>query len=780
MLSELRYALRRIRQAPGFAFLALVSLALGIGANATMFSLLNTVALRTLGVPEPQRLAGLATIGADGQRAGLSYTQFEEIRARQQAFRSMFAWDEGALLTFEVGGSLFPGTALLASDGFAETTRLQAAIGRVPADGETSAALLSYRCWRTRFQGSAAALGPTIRIQGKPFVVAGVAPPDFTGMEGEGSIEAVVPLAALSSLERLRANRSPALEVACRLKPAIGIPAAESQMASLWEQVRGASRSRIQVESAARGTGFNFARVRFAYPLKVLVAITGLLLLLASVNLATLLLARSEIRRREVSIRLALGAGRVRIVRQHLVESLLLALGGTVGGLVCARWAASFLSQFIWTGNITVPHQIALDGNVAVFTLAAGTASGLLFGLMAAWHGLRGVSFQSRGVGRTGRTLLVVQIALSLVLVTAGTAFSGSLRRLQSLPLGFEARDVIGLQLMNRPGGYAGMDPQAYYGELYSRLAALAGVRSVSAANLPPVMPVLYADRAVTGGGMTAGAQIFYVAAGFFRTMEIPMAAGREFSAADQTGAPRAAVLSESLAKKLFGGSDAVGREVVLRGNPATVIGVARDSYIGTLQKHNRLEVFLSMIQEKAAQQPYVVLRTSAGAGLAIAPNLRRTVAALGREYPLRIETMDTAIARALVQERMMASLAGGFAILALLLGAIGVYGLMAFSVSARTREIGVRMALGAERRGIVWMVLRETLLLAACGLAVGAPGVWAGSRLASGLVFGAGGLDPASLGEAAVILVAGAMAAALAPARRAAGMDPASALKYE
>jgi len=792
-MTKLRRALRVFIKRPGFAAVAILSLALGIGANSAIFSLFNAVALRTLAAPQPDRLAGLFTVDAAGMRGKFSYTAFEQIRALQQSFASLFVWTDSALGTFEAEGTVFPGSALVASDGFAETMRLRPVIGRGIAAGEVDVAILGYQCWRRYFHGSTAALGKTIRVQGKACTVVGVAPEDFTTMEASGTVEAIVPLSAMAPLDRLRGNRSAGWEITGRLKPGVTLAGARAEMEALWPRIRLNPQSRIQVESAARGTGFNFARRRFTFPLQVLMAIVGLLLLLASVNLATLLLARADAQVRETGIRMALGAGRGRVMRQYLTESLLLSGAGALAGALGARWAVRFLAQFVWTANIEKVRDVPLDGNVVAFTAAVAVMAGAIFGLIPAWRALRtdpwvslrqGSGNVPGGAGRAERMLVVVQVAVSLVLMVAATLFTGTLRHLRSVSPGLDTSNVLGMQLMNRPGGYRGMDPVSYYPGLYERLARIPGVRSVSSASVPPVMPPVLPDQAIAAGAATVHAQVFLVAPRFFETLQIPLMAGRDFTFHDTAQTPAVAIVSESLARRLFPSGEAVGRHVTVAGEAAKdliVAGVVRDSHMGSPQKHNPMQLFRSVFQvEESATQPYLLVRSAATPAGALAEQLRKEVEALGREYPIRTETMERATARALVQERLMASLAGGFGVLALVLAATGLYGLMSYSVTRRTRDIGIRMALGAKQGTIVWMIVRESSMLVGAGFALSVPAVYAGSRMVSTMLYGVRPLDPAALATAAVVLLGSALLAVYLPARRAANLDPMVALRCE
>jgi putative ABC transport system permease protein len=679
---------------------------------------------------------------------------------------------------------------LVAGEGFTATVPIRPVIGRGIAPGDGAVAMLGYSCWRRYFQGSPAALGKVIRIEGKPFTVIGVAPESFTDMEGGGALDAIVPLASYTSVDRIRQLRNPSWDVTGRLRPGMTLEGANAELQTLWPQIRPNATTRLVVESAATGSGFNFPRTRFSYSLKVLLGMVGVLLLLASTNLATLLLARSAARRRETGVRLALGASRVRILRQYLAESLLLALGGAAAGILIARWATRFLAQFVWTGNLDRFHDVSIDGNVLAFTVAAATLSGLLFGLIPGWrslhiHPAEALRSSGRGMsatmGRTGKLLVVFQVALSLVLVTSAALFTQTQRNLRTLPLGFEVSSVLGLQLMNRPGAYEGVDLNVYYAELFRRLSAVPGVVSVTATNRLPVMPPIYPDRPVSAGDTTVAVQIFPVAPDYFRTMNVPVVEGREFSGQDTAAAPRVAIISQSLASRLFPESSAVGRRVTVpdsRSKDFIIAGVVRDSYTGSLQNHNALQLYTSAVQQDLMQQPFVLVRTAGAPSGALIGQLRAQVQALGREYPMRIQSMENMIDRALVKERMMAALAGSLGFAALLLSAVGLYGLMSYSVSCRMAEIGIRTALGADRGAIVRMILYEALKLVGTGFAVGLPAVYAGSKLIGTLLFGVEPLDGRSLVMAATLLAMVSISAVARPARRAASLDPMKALR--
>jgi putative ABC transport system permease protein len=791
MMTELRHAFRTLFRSPGFTVIAVISLALGIGANVAIFSLLNALALRTLAAPQPYQLATLSTIDKSGARGGFSYADFEQIRAHQQSLSGLFVWEDQALRTIEVDGVLIPAGVLIASDGFAETIRMRPVVGRDLIAGDSDVAVLGFQLWKRYFNGSIAALGKTIRVQGKPCTIVGVAPEDFTTLEAEGPVDVIVPATALVSPEWLRSNPASGWDIIGRLKPGVTPASAAVELESVWRELRPGSNAQMKVESAARGTGFNFARGRFTFPLEVLMAFVGVLLLLTSVNLATLSLARANARQQETAIRLALGASSMRIFRQYLLEGLLLTCAGVLIGTICARWVSHFLSQFIWVGNTESIHEVPMDGKVLVFAAAVAVMVSFFFGLITAVRALKAKPSQSLRGGygyapsaRSGKLLIVIQVAASFVLVVAAALFTGTLRNLKSIPLGFDSTHVLGMMLTHRPDGYKGIDPLSYYSQLFDRLERIPGVISVSASTFPPVMPPFFSGRKVEANGATVIAQDFYVAPGYFETMQIPLEAGREFSFNDTGQSSKVTIISESLARKLFSSTDVVGKSVTLsREQPVNLViaGVVRDSYVGSLQAHNPLQLFTSVFQTtRSLHDPYLLVRLRAAPSGLLVQQLGVELQGLGREYPIRTETMDQAIGRALTQERLMASLSGGFGLLALLLAAVGLYGLMTYSVTRRTREIGIRMALGAHPLNIARMLVSESLLLVVAGFILSLPVVYAGSKVVSKMLYGLRPLDVTPLAVAALVLLVTSMIAVCLPVRRAANLDPIVSLRNE
>ena len=791
-MGEFTYALRRLRKSGGFTAVAILSLGLGIGANTTVFSLLNDIAWRTLAAPQPDRLAGISTLDAAGRQSGLTYGRFEQIAAHQRSFSALFAWQDLQVFTFEAEGALFPGAALLASDGFTETMRIRPVLGRGIAPGDGAVAVLGFACWRAHFHGSPKALGKTVRIQGKPFTIVGIAPEALTDMEGSGAVDAVVPLGSFTSLDRLRESRAPGWQVTGRLRPGVAMEQCQAEMQALWVQIGSDSKSRITVESAARGTGFNYPRQRFTRPLEFLMGMVALLLLLSSANLAMLLLSRADAQRWETAVKIALGAGNRRILRQHAVESALLAMSGAALGAIIARSSTHWLSRFIFTGNIDRGHNLSFDGSVFAFTTAIAIASALLFGMAPAWCALGtdpqlALARRVRGIagtaGRTATVLVTIQVALSLVLVTAAALFTASEHYLGSTPLGFHLHGMQGMMLTNRPGGYTGMQPEIYYPQLFQRLSRVPGVESVSASNLAPILPPFLPDVKVRAGDAIAAVQEFLVAPEFFRTLEIPILSGREFSFHDTKSSTPMAIISQALALRLFGVSNATGRQIVLQGNPDArfeIAGVAHDSAVGSLQKPNPLQLYLSLFQQDAARQPYVLVRTNATAMPEISRSLRSEVESMGREYPLRMDTMDETVSRALVQERMMATLVDALGALSLLLAGIGLYGLVSYSVVRRTGEIGVRMAFGASPRAVVRMLYSELLIPVLAGFFLSVPAVYAGGKLAESMLHGIAPFNGFAMAGSAGVLFAVAIIAVSVPARRAAKLEPMRAMERE
>jgi predicted permease len=805
---DVKLAARMLRKNPGFTAVAVLSLALGIGANTAIFSLINALVLRTLPVDQPGRLVLLSTLNPNGQKELLSVAMFEEIQRRQQVFSGLFGWRANAMANLEANGVAYAGCRDDATGEYFATLAVKPLLGRLftPEDaaaGPPTVAVLDYRCWRRRFNGDPAVVGKFIRHEGKPLTIIGVTPESFGGLVADVACDLTVPLAF--STEQRRRREALSLIVAGRLKDGVSLEQARAHLEALWPAVQAAAvpegrqgsarqeffARRLVVDSAA--TGISYLRERFTRPLAVLMGVVALILLIACVNLASLMLSRAAGRQREMAIRVALGASGWRLVCQHLAESLLLAAAGAALGLWLAEWGTRFIARLIWTGYVPLRMNPAPDAQVLAFTAGIAIVTAVLFGIAPAWRATRadpGSVLQrsarmSGGTGRLGKALVAVQVALSLVLLIGAALFLRTIHNLRTVDVGFRRDGILLVQLFPRAGGHTGLDRTVYYDELADKVAALPGVRSVSYSNLAPIVPYEFKESVEVKSGAVApvNAVVDILAPRFLETLGMRLLAGRDFNWHDDANAPRVALVSESLARRLFPLGDAVGQH--LRVGAARehqdigIVGVVNSASLWILRSREPMAVYTPLGQVTRGIHPQMVIR-AAVEPVSVAAPVRRTIESLGREYPLRIQTLRDRENWALMQERLIGILSSFFSGLALLLACVGLYGLMSYSVSRRIGEMGIRMALGAAPRTVLHLIIREAVTLVLAGILIGLPVAFAASRLVSGLLFGLSPADPLSIVASVTVLTAVALLAGYLPARRAARTDPMEALRCE
>jgi putative ABC transport system permease protein len=829
LLKDVRYAARVLLKSPGFTLVAVLTLALGVGANTAIFQLIDAVRLSPLPVKDPQQLVGVQLSDTKGERGNFSSDYptltnaiWEQIRDRQQAFSGVFAWGQDDFNLAE-GGEARLARGLWVSGDFFSVLGVRPELGRL-FNGEddrkgcgSPGVVLSHAFWRREFGGDPSVVGRQMKIEGKPFQVVGVTPASFYGLEVGRSFDLAVPLcseALLSGEEnsRLASGSNWWLIVMGRLKPGWTEERAAAHLAALSpgifadtlpanyppESVKDYRESRLTTFSAVAGV--SELRDRYESPLWLLLAIAATVLLIACANLANLLLARASAREREVAIRLALGASRARVVRQLLTESLLLAAAGAALGALLAENLSQLLVSLISTQNEPLFVATRMDWRVVAFGAGAALLTCALFGLAPALRATRvgaGAVVKSFGRGVTAgrgrfrlrRALVVSQVALSLALVVGALLFSRSLAKLSTQDAGLQRDGVLVTRLDLSPLGLPKERRLQFRRELLERIRAVPGVESAAEANVLPLTGNWWGNRTWMEGTDPGGAQssVFNrVSPEYFKTMGIALLAGRDFGDEDAPEAPKVAVVNETFARQVAGSANPLGRRFRVEATPGSaekvyeIVGLVKDSKYKSLRDGFIPGVYLPASQSpEPGEYAQLLVRTKTQPA-ALAPAVKRAVGEVSPDINIIFRVFKTEVESSLLRERLMATLSASFGLLALVLACIGLYGVMSYAVAARTNEIGIRLALGAQGADVLRLVLRETLLLVAAGVAAGLPAALAAAQLFSGLLYGVTPADPASISLAVLLLLAVAALAGYLPARRATKVDPMVALRYE
>ena len=817
LLRDLRYALRNLRRRPGFAAIAVLTLALGSGATSAIFSVVNGVLLRPLPYRAPAELA-MVRGGWDGHpNAALSLAEYWDYKERQRALAGMGAYAGGSLtLTGDGAPERFDA-------GFV-TADLLPVLGVAPAigrgflaeedlPGRPAVALLSDGLWRRRFGADPGVVGRTVRLDDEPVTIVGIMPPGFqlpSHFTGTGA--EVWTLLQLDPAQDRGERGWHYLDVVGRRRPGVTPAAADREAAALMAAMKAEYPMEYQPSFSGTATAVDLEVMGAAKPaILVLLGAVALLLLIACANVASLLLARAEARQREMAVRTALGAGRRRLVSQLLAESLVIALAAGALGLLFAEWG---LRALILAAPPSIPRldAIAIDGWVLGFTLLVAVGTGILFGLAPALHSTRpdlagslvdGARGGTAGAGRQRfrRGLVVGQIALALMLLSGAGLLVRSFLRLRAVDPGFDPERVLTAQLEISPLRYEGSERvRAFYAELLRRIEEIPGVTSAAAARALPMTGQLeigdwsflregrFSSPPLPSEWVAADWQV--ISPGYFATMRMPVIAGRGLEEADRTGGMQVMVVIQTLARTVWTAVDAVGQRVLLGGGAAdsvyrTVVGIVGDVRHRGLSAEPRPEMYLPHQQFPAGtgtplRTLHLVVRT-AGDPESLTPALRAAVAALDPHAPLsQVQTMEQALGSWAAERRLTMLVVTGFALAALLLGAVGIYGMMAHLVVQRTREIGIRIALGALPREILRLVLRQGAWLAGLGIAAGILGALAVTRLLGGLLFRTAPTDPVTFAGTALLLAAVAAVASVVPALRATRVDPVDALRAE
>ena len=809
------YALRTVRRSPGFAISVAAVMALGIGAVTAVFNLVDGLVLRSLPVRDPGGLVYLS-------RPSFSYPVLTELRARgTEIFSDLSGWNfEG--VTVQWSTELEPAEVLQASGNFFSALGVQAAVGRtftseddVIGGGRSGlVAVISYACWQRRFGGDPSAVGRVVRVQGMPFTIIGVTPAGFFGVAPGLAPEITVPLTALVDNETLSSRTSSWLHIIGRLRDDLPLARASAAFLTIWPAVleatttpampadrRTAYLGRTTSLESARA-GFSRIRNRFQEPLLILLGLVALLLVVATASAANLLLARGAVRRREFAVRLAIGAGRSRLIRQMLTEALVWTVLGACAGLLIASWSSNALVAMLTTSEETIvlpasPYWRMLTvGLVLAFLTATICAS---YPALRAARLEPGSALQEgRGIqggvlerGIAGKSLVAAQIALTVLLLFGAALFTRSLMRILNQEAGFERNAVLVLSTDGGAVNYSEERLNSFHTTLLERLRSLPGVASASMSRYPPISDGAWTQNMGVDGVSgdrddTRRVYLNAVTPDYIRTVGLRMLQGRDFSDTDREGAPNVAIVTESLSRQFFPGQSAIGRSITMGRDTSrrdmTIVGVVADAKYQSMTEETRRIAFLPVAQVTqlmAGRNLFSEIRV-VGAQSAVADSVRREVRALDGAIPIQIQTVTDRIRTSLVTERVITVLAVTIGLAALVLACAAVYGLLAYSVERQTNEIGLRMALGAQSEKMLWMVLRQSLVLGLSGIVIGIAASLALGQFARNLLFQVRENDATALTAAALTMLFVALCAGLLPALRAARVEPLTALRME
>ena len=828
MWNDVRFALRTLRRSPGFTLVAVLSLALGIGANTAIFSLLHQVALRSLPVEDPSRLVSLQSDGAnfgftrsDNNRTVFSYPMYAALRDHNEVFSGLIG-RTGSPATLSWGGDAVRTAAEVVTGNFFSVLGVKPALGRffTPEDEtqRNSVIVLSHGYWTGRLGQDPKVLNSRVLMNSHPVLVIGVAPRGFQGLVSGQSPDFFAPLSLMPMIspgwQRNEQVDAYWLNLIGRLKPGVSPQQASAallpsfrailqdhlqRMPDVTEEVRITARSKpLRIEPASQG--INVLRDQWQSPLMVLLAMVGLVLLITCSNLASLMVVRATARRREIAVRFAVGASRWQVARQLMVESVTLALaGGLLGLLVCGVLTEGLLRL--------LPENVAdgwltsnMDFRLLAFSMALGMAAGVLFGLIPALRALKAdlapaLKEQSSGLtaadyqSRSRQVFVAAQICFSLLLLAGAGLFTHTLLNLTSTDPGFRTDRLITFSLDPSLSGHARSRALALFQELEDRLRALAPVKSVARAAYQPLGGSTVINGIKAPGTRAASDKYVdcgqnAVSAGYFQTLGIPLLAGREFNPRDNEKAPKVAILNETFARFLFEGQNPIGRSIHVGSDDAdlSIVGVVSDSKYGDIREKSTRFLYVPYEQagQVIAQQAVFFIRAQ-GDEQQVMLAARAAAKEIAAGVPIeRMTSMDSTLARSIYKERLIASLAIAFGLLATILAAVGLYGTISYSTERRTREFGIRLALGADPKSLLALVMREAAGMIALGIAAGLPLSYALANAVRSQLYGVAAHDPWAFVGAALLIAAVTCCAALSPSLRAIRIDPVRALRYE
>jgi putative ABC transport system permease protein len=828
LANDLRYGVRALRSDPGFAIAAVGSLALGIGANTAIFSILNAVMLRSLPVEDPQQLVQLES-GENGHFEG-GYTNpiWEQVRDHQQAFRGVLAYSSNRFDLANGGESHFAYGIWVSGD-FFRVLGVPAIQGRLitPRDDrhgcgpDGPVAVISYGFWKGRFSSDPNIIGKAFTIDRHPFQIIGVTPAWFTGLDTDRAYDFAIPIGCeplLHTDQSALGQRSWWwLQIVGRLQPGETLQGAQARMNAIAPEVYRATtptnwssdmqkqylRTTFRPRPAA--TGFSNTRTHYRIALYTLMAVVGLVLLIACANVANLLLARAAARQREISVRLAVGAERRRIVRQLLTESVFLSMSSAAGGLLLALCGSRLLVHLLSTTNNEVQVDMTPDFRVLAFTTGVAILTAVLFGLAPALrasgiHPNQALKESARGTisgtsrFNPGKALVTLQVVLSLVLLVAAGLFLGTLRNLLTSDLGFTTHHVLLVNASVPQAKLPSQERRPLFARILEQLRDIPGVRSASSSSMTPFQGWFWNEYVYPEGytPKTEDDALVYfnrVSPDYFRTVQTPLFVGRDFSSRDNLASPKVIIISESTARQFFGAVNPIGKAINMdaphlqHGNKRDryeVIGVVKDIKYGRVDEQPYRTGYLALAQDpEPGPEVQFEIRSEIPPG-SLTPAVRATIAKISPEVSLELHSFDIQMSDSLLQPRLVAMLSAFFGLLALLLAMVGLYGLTSYGVARRRGEIGIRIALGAQRGSVVRLVLRDVGSTLALGIAIGMVVALFAGRLVTKLLYGLQPSNPLTLILSAIVLALAASAAGYLPARRASRLDPMTALREE
>jgi predicted permease len=828
LLQDVAYGMRAMLRSPGITIVALLSLSLGIGANTAIFSLMDAVMLRSLPVDDPGQLVLFGNGTDSGISDGFSnedlfsYPFYRAMRQKNEVFSNLaavFSMNNRIHGFVEGRTEAEPMNIQLVSGTYFPMLGVHATVGRTLTDEDdqvkdgTPVAVVSSSWWNRSMAHDFSVLNRKLKIGSTIFTIIGVAPPEFFGTKVGDSPDIWIPLSMQKEVppnfDGYSDNFSESLYLMGRLKPGTTMTQAATNVNLLFRQIllgfpdaplsqenlKKLENTRVVLSPMA--TGLSTLRRKFSEPLKILMAVVGLVLLIACANIANLLLARSTARTREFAVRQALGAKRSRLIRQLLTESLVLAFAGGALGIGFAAGASRLLLRLVSGGQATVPLDVSINVRLMLFTLAITSATAILFGMIPALRATKLELTESlkdgRGTAGTraknllAKTLVITQIAFTLVLLVASGLFLRSLINLTNVDTGFNRENVLRLQTDASSIGYMYGDSRllSLYQQIEERVNAVPGVRAASSSLFTYNEGSWNTRVSVYGYDADKNRNVKHniVTTGYFRSMGIPLLAGRTFGPQDTATSQKVTVISDTMARTMFPNGSAIGHRYGVGGpdhaGDLEVIGIVKDVKFGSLQESQQTLDYFPVAQQVRYLNDFEVRYSGDFAPVASA--IRNAIHEVDRNLPIsNVTTLNEQVNRSITNQRLVAQLSTFFGLLAIFLSCIGIYGLMSYVVTRRTNEIGIRMALGAERADVRWMVMREIFLLVAVGIAIGIPVALAGNRLISNMLFGLRAADPVSLLAAVAALLIVAVMAGYLPVRRASLVDPMVALRYE